>query len=60
MDESVAAAAGSSNGYRQSGVQSEAPREKGDWDELFLSCAKKSLTEEGSQAHKRNVSTATI
>lgn len=48
---------------RQSGVQSEAVREKGDWDELFFQCTKKTLrseTWEHAKTHRRNVSNFTI
>ncbi|KAK0365596.1 Vacuolar protein sorting-associated protein 26 [Friedmanniomyces endolithicus] len=51
------------NGVRQSGVQSEAVREKGDWDELFLECSKKKLkdTQHASgKTHRRNASAATL
>ncbi|KAK0835598.1 Vacuolar protein sorting-associated protein 26 [Friedmanniomyces endolithicus] len=51
------------NGVRQSGVQSEAVREKGDWDELFLECSKKTLKDTQhapSKAHRRNASAATL
>ncbi|KAK5145709.1 Vacuolar protein sorting-associated protein 26 [Rachicladosporium monterosium] len=51
------------NGVRQSGVQSEAVREKGDWLELFLECSKKKLKDTppaSSKAHRRNASAATL
>ena len=53
------------NGYRQSGVQSEAVREKGDWDDLFLQCTKKTLQsgetwEEHSTAHLNHRRTVSL
>lgn len=37
---------GLGSAYRQSGVQSEAPREKGDWDDLFFQSTKQQLRKE--------------
>ena len=52
-------------GYRQSGVQSEAVREKGDWDDLFSQCAKKTLQagevwDEHSKEHPRHRRTVSL
>ena len=56
---------GVGNGYRQSGVQSEAVREKGDWDDLFFQCTKKTLQagevwEEHGKAHPRHRRTVSL
>lgn len=53
------------NGYRGSGVQSEMPPEKGNWDNLFFEVKKAALRSETwehskARGHERSTSNATV
>lgn len=56
---------GNRNGHRNSGVHSEAPREKGNWDNLFMEVKKASLRSETwdqgkAPRHQRSGSNVTV